>query len=48
MMNYLRGHSGSVYATAFHPTTERLYSGGEDCKLKVWDLKTMSCKGSFE
>jgi WD40 repeat protein len=33
----LHGHSGSVFALAFHPQLRRLYSAGRDARLLVWD-----------
>jgi WD40 repeat protein len=33
----LQGHSGSVFALAYHPGLQRLYSGGRDARLLVWD-----------
>jgi hypothetical protein len=34
----LNAHSGSVFALAFHPQLQRLYSAGRDARLLVWDM----------
>ena len=34
----LSGHTGTILSLAFHPDGRRLFSGGSDGQLKVWDL----------
>jgi WD40 repeat protein len=38
----LTGHAGPVYGLAFHAEAPRLFSGGEDRLLRVWDLDSMT------
>lgn len=46
----LRGHRGLVSTLLFHPEAERwlLLSGGDDGRVKVWDLMTKKCRATLE
>jgi U3 small nucleolar RNA-associated protein 13 len=37
-----KGHGGVISAVLFHPDQAKawLYSGADDCTVRVWDLKT--------
>ncbi|MEP1035133.1 WD40 repeat domain-containing protein [Ekhidna sp.] len=37
VLNELKGHKNSVFASKFHPSGKYLISGGRDAQLKVWD-----------
>jgi WD40 repeat protein len=41
----LKGHAGRVFAVAFTPGGERLFSGGEDGKVLVWDVADGTDRG---
>ncbi|KAH9974236.1 WD40-repeat-containing domain protein [Lactifluus volemus] len=43
--NYLRGHGDSVYCLEFD--SKRIISGSRDQTIKVWDIRTGRCLGTF-
>ena len=45
-----RGHGGVITALKFHPDIKRLllFSGADDCKIRVWDLKSRKYEQSYE
>ncbi|XP_038065030.1 transducin beta-like protein 3 [Patiria miniata] len=46
----LKGSQGVVSVVEFHPESEKLllFSAADDCKIRVWDLKTSRCKAVLE
>lgn len=34
------GHLTGVYALAMHPNIDILASGGRDCCMRIWDIRT--------
>jgi hypothetical protein len=44
----LAGHSGAVTAAGWSDTGDRLASGGEDCRIKVWDPHSERAVCTFE
>ena len=43
----LSGHTGDIFALAYHPTAKFLVSGGKDGKVILWDLTTNKSAGVF-
>ena len=43
----LKGHRGLVSAMQFHPDGNRwmLFTGSDDCRVKVWDVMSKQCLG---
>jgi WD40 repeat protein len=37
----INGHEGAVYGLSFHPKTKLLYSVGQDCCLRAWDISNL-------
>ena len=44
----LKGHANGVNAVVFHPNGLKVVSGGEDRKIRVWDIKTGGCEMELE
>lgn len=34
----LNGHNGPINSIKWHPTQQKLLSGGDDCQALIWDL----------
>ncbi|XP_022093609.1 transducin beta-like protein 3 isoform X2 [Acanthaster planci] len=45
-----KGSQGVVSVLDFHPVSEKLllFSAADDCKIRVWDLKTSRCEAVLE
>jgi WD40 repeat protein len=45
--NILSSHTNSVFALAYNPHQDELLSGGRDCYLKIWDMRSMELKKEY-
>jgi len=41
----LRGHTDAVWAVGVDATNDRVFTGGEDGQLRIWDLETLRAIG---
>ena len=44
----LMGHTDFVRCVSFLPGNEKVISGSDDSKIKIWDIKTGLCEKTFE
>ena len=42
------GHKSNVMSIGFQKNSQWMYSGSEDCTIKIWDIRSPGCQRSYE